>query len=71
MEQNSLGKIEHISDGNIEHIPLDIIKINPHILGNDKYEPLLFVCNKGIKSCIAAGYAKNAGYKNIFYSSLD
>ncbi|MBE5859470.1 MAG: rhodanese-like domain-containing protein [Butyrivibrio sp.] len=52
------------------NIPLEKIRINPHIIGNDKYEPVLFVCARGIKSSIAAEYAIRAGYMNVFYGSI-
>ncbi len=51
----------------VENLPLEEIIINPHILGDDKYAPILFVCAKGIKSSKAAFVAVKAGYRQVFY----
>ena len=64
---------EEFSDGHTEgaeNIPLDKLLINPHLLGNDIFEPFVFVCQKGLKSYKAALTAEEAGYRDIAYAKM-
>ena len=53
-----------------ENIPLERLIINPHLIGNDIYEPVVFVCSKGLKSYKAALTAEGAGYRDIAYAKM-
>ena len=61
-------EVQHIEGA--ENIPLSKIMINPFIIGGDKYQKILFVCKTGMKSTMAAEYARIAGYKKVYVSNI-
>ena len=55
---------------NSVNIPLHRINLNPHIISDDKYSPLVFVCENGTNAEFAAGIAIASGYMNVYYSKM-
>lgn len=51
---------------NAINLPLSKLSINPFLVGVDKWANYVFCCESGSEAQIAAEFAINAGYKNIF-----
>ena len=64
-EVESLGKMAQAVN-----IPLDRLTANTQMFGDDKSRPLLFYCEKGVRSAHAAALAQQLGYENAF-STID
>ncbi|MBE5843879.1 MAG: rhodanese-like domain-containing protein [Butyrivibrio sp.] len=50
------------------NIPLHKINLNPYIISDDKFRQIVFVCENGTNSKIAAEIAGKNGYCSVFYS---
>ncbi len=55
------------SEGAI-NIPLHKINLNPHIICEDKFKTIIFVCENGTNSKLAADIARKSGYRRVYYS---
>ncbi len=58
---------EHHYPGAI-NIPFHRINLNPHIISDDKFRPIVLMCNEGVNSMLAAEIAAAAGYREVYYS---
>ena len=50
------------------NIPFHRINLNPHIISDDKFRPIVLICNEGVNSMLAAEIAAAAGYREVYYS---
>ena len=50
------------------NIPLHRLYLNPHSVGDDIFRPVVFICDMGVKSRLAAEVVSRAGYRRVYYS---
>ncbi|MCR5686082.1 MAG: rhodanese-like domain-containing protein [Lachnospiraceae bacterium] len=65
---------ECFENGHIDaavNIPLERIYINPLQIAGNLSDDIVFVCDRGVKACLAAHLAAKAGYRNVYYSRYE